>query len=223
MRIKQIAWDAFDRYLEKNRCIRIFFSEPQDRGVFDLVKTIKRETEFLLGYSEAIQLFRLVERAKSVPGLIAEVGTYMGGSAKLMHLADPEKELVSFDTFEGLPNDDEIKMGICRGQYKSSYDKVSGYLGGYPKIKLVKGIFPDSASGYTDKEFSLIHLDTDLHLATSQGLAYFYPRLNKRGIIISHDYQCNEGVRKAFDDYFSGKDEPVIPIAGTTQCIVIKA
>lgn len=223
MRMKQILWGALDRYLEKRRCIRVYFSEPGDKGIFDLVAAIKGETEFLLGFSEAVQLYSLVARTGAIPGLIAEVGAYMGGSAKLMHLADPDRRLVSFDTFEGLPVDDEVKVGICRGQYKSSYEMVMKYLSEYPKIQLIKGVFPDSASKLLDEKFSLVHLDTDLNVATYQSLEFFYPRVSKCGVIVSHDYQSNEGVRKAFDDFFRDKVEMVIPIAGTTQCLVIKA
>ena len=51
--------------------------------------------------------------------------------------------------------------------------------------------------------FSFVHLDVDLYQSTKDGLAWFYPRLNRGGILISHDYSNADGVRKAFDEFFA--------------------
>jgi hypothetical protein len=41
------------------------------------------------------------------------------------------------------------------------------------------------------------------------------------GILLSHDYITAPGVKKAFDDFFVGKPEPVLETAGS-QCLVVK-
>jgi hypothetical protein len=41
------------------------------------------------------------------------------------------------------------------------------------------------------------------------------------GIILSHDYVTAPGVKKAFDDFFEDKKEPVLETAGS-QCLVVK-
>jgi O-methyltransferase len=41
------------------------------------------------------------------------------------------------------------------------------------------------------------------------------------GVILSHDYATTPGVRKAFDDFFANKAEPVLETAGS-QCLVVK-
>ena len=47
--------------------------------------------------------------------------------------------------------------------------------------------------------------------------------MNKGGIIMSHDYFYAEGVRKAFDEFFSDKPEPIIELPSTyTQCLIVK-
>jgi len=66
----------------------------------------------------------------------------------------------------------------------------------------------------------LVHIDVDLFEATLASLVFFYPKMNKAGIIISHDYD-EPGVRKAFDDFFADKPEPVIEMSGC-QCLVVK-
>lgn len=66
-----------------------------------------------------------------------------------------------------------------------------------------------------------MHLDLDLYKATSESIEFFYPRMSKGGIILSHDYLTASGVKKAFDDFFSDKPEPIIEMSGT-QCLIVK-
>jgi hypothetical protein len=72
-----------------------------------------------------------------------------------------------------------------------------------------------------DKVFSLVNLDVDCYESTKKSLEFFYPRMSRGGIIISHDYITAPGVKKAFDDFFEGKTEPVLETAGS-QCLVVK-
>jgi hypothetical protein len=67
----------------------------------------------------------------------------------------------------------------------------------------------------------MVNLDVDTHESTKQCLEFFYPRLSPGGILISHDYITAPGVKKAFDDFFLGKAEPVLETAGS-QCLVVK-
>ncbi len=61
----------------------------------------------------------------------------------------------------------------------------------------------------------------DLYEGTLEGLKFFYPRMFPGGIMISHDYQSSRGVDQAFREYFAGKTEPVVGLAGY-QCMVTK-
>jgi len=45
--------------------------------------------------------------------------------------------------------------------------------------------------------------------------------MNKGGVIISHDYFGSPVVKKAFDDFFKDKPEPIIEMSGT-QCLIVK-
>ena len=67
-------------------------------------------TELLLEDIEAYYIFMAVKRTQKVPGDIAEVGVYKGGSAKIICSAKGDKSLHLFDTFEGLPKVDDIDM-----------------------------------------------------------------------------------------------------------------
>ena len=61
----------------------------------------------------------------------------------------------------------------------------------------------------------------DTYKTTFDALEYFYPKMNIGRVLISHDYMTLDGVRKAFDDFFKDKSEPVIKLVGS-QCLVVK-
>ena len=74
------------------------------RQTFGEVWKVKKETGLALSLTEAAQLYNAVRDTVKVPGDIAEVGVYRGGSAKLICEAKGHKKLHLFDTFEGLPD-----------------------------------------------------------------------------------------------------------------------
>jgi O-methyltransferase len=98
---------------------------------------------------------------------------------------------------------------------------VKNYLKDYQDVYFYKGLFPSTATAVEDKRFSFVHLDVDTYESTRSCLRFFYPRMNRGGIILSHDYISAAGVRKAFDEFFNHKVEPIIEMSGT-QCLVVK-
>lgn len=187
------------------------------------LKKIRSETELLLEDIEAYHIFMAVKRTKKVPGDIAEVGVYKGGSAKIICAVKEEKSLHLFDTFEGLPKVDDIDMvwPFYEGKFAASFESVREYLKHDHNVLFYKGTFPDTSEPVKDKIFSLVNLDVDTYESTKQCLEFFYTRMSTGGIVISHDYLTTPGVKKAFDDFFEGKPEPVIETAGS-QCLVVK-
>ena len=65
-------------------------------------------------------------------------------------------------------------------------------------------------------------MDVDLYESTKAGLEFFYPRMSRGGIIMSHDYPSLNGVLKAVTEFFADKPDPVIDIAGGEQCLIVK-
>ncbi len=203
--------------------VMVFYNDPERSKVFDIIKRIKSEKEMLLRDNEAYQIFMAVKRTQKINGDIAEVGCYRGGSAKLICEAKGNKTLHLFDTFEGLPDlcpyDDSKRFK--KGQYSAPLKAVRNYLKKYSNVLFYKGLFPSTAEPIKNKKFSFVHLDVDLYESTLACIKFFYPRMNKGGIIISHDYICAPGVRKAFDEFFKDKPEPIIEMSGS-QCLIVK-
>lgn len=201
----------------------IYHNDPEKSKAMALIKQINKEQELLLSNLEALQIIMAVKKAAKVNGDIAEVGVYKGGSAKLICEVKGNKTLHLFDNFEGLPDlsdKDDIKQ-FYKGQYLSSFENVKIYLKEYPDVHFYKGQFPSTAEPIKNRRFSFLHLDVDLYKTTLTSLEFFYPRLNPGGIIISHDYINAPGVKKAIDDFFAEKPEPVIELFGS-QCLIVK-
>jgi hypothetical protein len=196
----------------------------QDRKEFSrALKKIRKETDLLLEDIEAYHIHMAVRQTGKVPGDIAEVGVYKGGSAKIICEAKGDRPLHLFDTFEGLPKVDDIDMvwPFYEGKFAASYDSVWQYLGSCSNVYFYKGIFPDTSGPVMDKKFSMVNLDVDTYESTKKCLEFFYSRMSPGGIIISHDYITAPGVKKAFDDFFAERTEPVLETAGS-QCLVVK-
>lgn len=201
--------------------------DSREAEIFRLIRSIKKERKFLMLYNEALNLYRAVVNTKNVDGHIAEVGAFNGASAKLMAIARDEiklstKEIHIYDSFEGLPDTiEEDAKQFKKGQFQSDYNVVTDYLAEYKNLFIYKGFFPQKNSeSIEDKQFSLVNLDVDLYESTLDSLKFFYPRMSKGGVIISHDYAAN-GVRKAFDEYFSSIHSPRIELY-ENQVIVVK-
>lgn len=192
------------------------------KGNAEIVKKIRKETEMLLDDDEAYQILMLVEKTRKIKGDIVEVGVYKGGSAKLISEMKGQKNLYLFDTFEGLPEVRKIdNKAFYKGHFKSSFDSVKDSLKDYKNVYIFKGRFPETSGPIKKKSFSFVHLDVDIYESTVNCLKFFYPRMSKGGVILSHDYLSAAGVKKAFDDFFRDKPEAIIEMAGT-QCLIVK-
>jgi O-methyltransferase len=208
--------------IESRGRVVISYDDPQRRPVLDQIRKIKRETKMILDDNEAYQISMAVKSTEKVQGDLAEVGVFMGGSAKLICQSNGGKPLHLFDTFEGIPKVEEIDQpAFYEGQFTASMEEVKSYLKDHENIYFYKGCFPATAKPVENRRFSFVHLDVDTYESTLACLQFFYPRLNQGGILLSHDYINHQGVKKAFDEFFEEKPEPIVEMSGT-QCLIVK-
>lgn len=192
------------------------------RLIFKFVMRIRRQRRVgSLMPNEAYQLYTAVLNTNKIKGDIAEVGVYKGGSARIICEVKRNKKLYLFDTFEGLPEVDAIDTLFKKGEFCSSIKEVKEYLKEFKNVYFFKGFFPQTSTPIKNNTFSLVHLDVDIYKSTLDSLKFFYPRMEKGGIIISHDYINSAGVTEAFDEFFKKKKEPLIELSGS-QVMVVK-
>ena len=171
---------------------------------------------------EQIIIQLLAKAALTVEGDFAEVGVFKGGSARIICLAKGDRPLHLFDTFEGLPEPGNEDTGLLKSTFTASLIEVKLHLNDYENVHIYKGLFPETATPIKDKKFAFVHLDGDLYNTTKQALYFFYPRMEKGGLILMHDYQRIKGVTKAIKEFFDKKPEELTMIGGC-QCLVSKA
>ena len=161
-------------------------------------------------------------RRRGMKGSAAELGVDFGDTAKYINLYFPDRTLYLFDTFSGFDKRDKEKSQVSSAEWleyynvRSSEEQVLGRMF-YPERCVVKkGYFPDSLEGLEEK-FAFVHIDCDLYKPITAGLEYFYPRLERGGYIVVHDFynvrypQAKQAVRDFADknqltytvDYFS--------------------
>lgn len=204
--------------------IHSFYSNPTSTHALDVFKKVKKETEMLLNDFEAYQIYMAVKKTEKIEGDIAEVGVYKGGSAKLICETTKKKPVHLFDTFEGLPDlcEADSRKQFQKGDFFVRFESVKKCLKNYPNVHFYKGFFPETSAPVKNKTFSFIHLDVDIYESTLSCLKFFYPRINRGGMIISHDYPGSKGVKRAFDEFFKDKPEIIIEVPVCDQCLIVK-
>jgi len=192
--------------------------------IFKQIEDIRKSGMMILDIPEAFQMVCGVMQTRKLKGNIAEVGTYKGGSAKLIcETKANNTNFYIFDTFEGLPDQINIidSIQFKNGDFEATLEAVKKYLKKYNNVHIHKGLFPATGEVIKDKKFSFVHLDVDLYKSTKDSIEFFYPRMLKGGIILSHDYITSPGVKMAIDEFFKDKIEPIIIMNGN-QCLMVK-
>lgn len=189
-----------------------------------LMREIRNRT--LVDFKRCWMLYQFASVAADLPGEIAELGAWRGGTAKIIAFvtAKSGKPIHLFDTWTGLPATTGPRDPMQAGELcDASLEDTRAFLGSDPRIRFYPGLFPDTAAGLADRTFCFVHLDADIYKSTRDACLFFYPRTVAGGYLIFDDYgfpSCR-GVREAVDEFFL--DKPEKPLYLTTgQCVVIK-
>ena len=177
----------------------------------------------------ALERFRDLCDIYGMKGSVAEVGVYQGDFAKHINRLFPESRLYLYDTFEGFSERDtaieESKSHIetYRHYSNTTTDLVLNKLPYPEKAVIRKGFFPETASG-EDEGYLFVNLDADLYAPTLEGLKYFYPKMERGGVIFVHDYFAPEftGVRKAVTEFMSHTEIAISPIGDFRTVSIMK-
>lgn len=155
-------------------------------------------------------LRRAQRRIIGVPGEIAELGVYRGGSARVLAVMWPERMVHLFDTFEGLPFGEVATLDpkglLKKGDFACPLEEVEEYLADCLNVRFYPGFFPGTAHGDKGCEgpFAFVHIDCDLNHGAACGIQFFWRRMSPGGIIYFDDYGCEfTGVTEAVNAAFT--------------------
>jgi O-methyltransferase len=154
---------------------------------------------------------------RNIEGDVIECGVWRGGMiAGIAELLGKTRHYYLFDSFEGLPDAQEIDGGTAK-QYQENkqgdwyFDNCSAEISFAEKAMhmsgadhtIVRGWFKDSLKNFESPKIALLRLDGDWYESTLDCLVNLYPKVVKGGVIIIDDYYMWDGCSKAVHDYLS--------------------
>jgi O-methyltransferase len=212
---------------EQNTAIQ---NQLMEKGIkVEQILSIRWMKDYLDSRFSAARLIAKEINKRKISGAVAELGVYQGEFAALINELFPERNLYLFDTFEGFDARD-IQMEILgelsyakQGHFQdTSIDLVRSKLNFPERAIFKKGYFPESAEGLNET-FAFVSIDADLYNPVYEGLNYFYPRMNRGGYLLIHDYNNLQfkGAGKAVEQYCSENNLFVVPLSDIHGSAVI--
>ena len=209
----------FQNYLDKaaskvsNNLIENFIysdiGKNFDLNVGDKKKIIKRIKTSLAKMESATNLETHLELGKKIlslnkndKGFIVECGAFKGASSISLSIFSQivDRKLIIYDSFEGLPEDnDQIEgrdyphlkvTGVYKkGMYKGVLEEVQAnlkYYGEYDNCIFRKGFFNETLKTHKEK-IDFLFMDVDLAQSTKDCILYLWPFVNNEKYIFTDD------------------------------------
>lgn len=136
----------------------------------------------------------MFKKCAHLPGDVAECGVAFGQTTFMLdpYVMAAEKRLLAFDTFLGLPYDDEIVSPLqCKRGEMNYGEQFFHAFGALKKTSIVPvaGLIEDTLEQFATRKFSFVWLDMDLYQPTSFAYKFFEDRMARGGLIGFHDYE----------------------------------
>jgi O-methyltransferase len=161
-------------------------------------------------------LDQYARRCADLDGQFWECGVLDGDSASI--IAPHAKELLLFDSFEGLPRqtlDDLNPNPAIRGMFRGNEKLVRER---FPFAYVYPGWIPGTFKGLENARIAFAHVDLDLYAGTKYALEFIVPRMIAGGAIVVDDYSETEwfGVKRAVDEFHL---KPIVEVPH--QCVLL--
>ncbi len=164
-----------------------------------------------------------------IEGDFVECGVWRGGSAMMIAFIlksrnELNRKIYLYDTYEGMSEPTDFDKSIdgqtaknlllksknkekdiiwCLASLEDVKENLS--LVNYPieNIFYIKGKVEDTIKSDSPiHQIALLRLDTDWYESTKHELEYYYPKIQKNGVLIIDDFGHWEGCKKAVVEYF---------------------
>ena len=195
-----------------------FYREPDALRV---IQEAFRVADLQMNPLDAYSLYSLVRMQATVPGSIAEIGMYRGGSARIICHLKGDKKFYGFDTFQGLPKPRvEDEKWFTTKQFQARKDAVAACLADFKNVELIEGLFPESGAALNGERLSFVNLDVDLYQGMISSLNFIWEKMSTRGMVLIHDCHL-AGVKKAVTEFLQTHTAMVFD-AGCSQTGLIR-
>lgn len=158
-----------------------------------------------------------------LPGDFVECGVYMGSAIKTVidYLGGPAfpKTFWGYDTYDTNPTERKFKE-----QQAGLYARVQERFAGYPQVRLIKGLLPESLQNNSPERIAYLHIDLNSAQYEIAVLEELFERVVPGGVIILDDYEWagvyrEQKIRE--DQWFDARGYRVFPLP-TGQGVVLK-
>jgi hypothetical protein len=188
----------------------------------DRINIVNRIVKILANVKSATNLnvhLTLIKKILEIPVnndsvYLVEAGCYYGATSCTMSIAAKilNKKLIIYDSFSGLPDDDEKELKVYNHlQVKGFYEKgmyagprkivenLIKIYGEYENCLFREGMFENTMPDHSEK-ICFLFLDVDLKSSTKTAITYLWPYILDNHYIFTDD-SCDLGIVKLwFDD-----------------------
>lgn len=215
-RAKELLGEALlKRLLPRQRCVAVP-GQLADSAVPD--------QDLSNDYVRLATLELLCRRLENIGGAAAELGVYRGFFARCINQLMPRRKLYLFDSFAGFDPQAQPSEAFQAAHRNTQVEKVLSIMPHRENITVKAGFFPQSLEGL-EEHFCFVSVDVDFYQTTLDGLRYFWPRLERGGYLMLHDWGSLKlpGVRQALLDYEKelGCEIPAIPLCDMGGSLVL--
>ncbi len=191
------------RILKQSGRLGVLIPDASERNqLLRRIREVSRNVECPHFESEMLTVgVEILSLPESVKGCVVEAGCFKGAStAKLsLFVKRAGRELVAFDSFEGLPENDEahersilghsIDGWFDQGKFCGRLEEVEANVrryGEFEVCRLVRGWFEQTMPAFREP-IALAFLDVDLAQSTRTCLKTLWPVLSPGGVLYSQD------------------------------------
>jgi O-methyltransferase len=174
----------------------------------------------MMGLPQTItQTLHLCRTVRRVDGDIVECGVWRGGMSAAMAEVLPSRTSVLFDSFEGLPDAQEIdgpsalayQLDVTSPRYqnncRASEEEACRTMTMAPnaEYRVFKGWFSETVPEYAAEEpkIAVLRVDGDWYDSISVCLDHLFSKVVPDGLVIVDDYGWWDGCTRAVHDYLS--------------------
>jgi O-methyltransferase len=208
---KQAVFARLDEYPDTWFVSPVLLDDPSPYDIYEESLVHFEQKCGLRDYLDLYQLLKsVVER--SVPGDVAEFGSYRGHSgyliARTLDALGSDKALYMFDTFDSFPDEPLGVDHFWSRTHDVNFDEVRRKLESIGRVRLVKGDFTQTLASSGLGQVALAYVDCDSYRATRFLFETLLPeQVSVGGVFVCEDYghPALLGNRAAVHDSLSSK------------------
>lgn len=197
--------------------LRTFIYNPKIVLEYKDFRKIRDNT--LLAPQDLFQMKKIIEKVNidKIEGSIVEAGCWKGGCGAYMAMKDKRRKVFLVDSFEGMPEPDELdvkmygKKNLKKGDLVANFENVKKMImdNNLSNVSVHKGFFNEILPKIKNQigKIAILRMDGDFYKSTIDTLENLYDQVEHGGVVVLDDWHDFEGFRKAVFDFFSKRGE----------------